>query len=166
MASLFDNIFEVPGDAPVNPLFSSNNKFKSAKVAGSLKPAVKTDGDTQHTADRAAPAKVKKTGKKRKAAELTAPQHFTETGHKHTKVVASTHIKHKPSAPEIQSKQDIPAPALEAHLTKRKRQDVKPSKVVQASLAAVNNTFDDPEEESDDDSAVVLETATQVQTAP
>lgn len=165
MASLFDEIFNLPGDAFVNPLFSSNNKFKSAKVAeslASLKPAVKADGEDQDAVDIPAPVKVKKTSNKRKVAEPTAPQHSTETGHKRSKVASSSHTKHKPSAPGIQSKQDTPAPAQEAHLRKRKRQDVKPSQAAQPSLAAVNSTVDDHEEVSEDASAAAHETATQV----
>ena len=168
MASFFDEIFPLSGVAPVNPLFSSNNKFKSAKVAESLvrvKPAIKGDGCNQCTADIPAPVKDESTGKKRKAAEPAATQQATKTGHKQSKVAASTHITQKHSASESQSKQDTPAPAQQPQLGKRKRQDVKPIDMVQASLAVLSNTAGDVEEVSDDASAAIHETATQVHTA-
>ena len=164
MASVFDEIFSLSGDAPVNPLFSSNNKFKSAKAAeilASVQPAVKGDVCVQRTADIPAPVKDKKTGRKRKAAEPAAPQQATESSHKHTKVVAPSHTKHKLSASKNQAKQDAPD---HAQLGKRKRQGVRSSDMVQPSHAVQSNT-DDVNEVSDDASAAVYEAATQVHTA-
>ena len=159
MASFFDEIFQLSGDAPVNPLFTRNNKYKSAKVALSL---ASGDGCDQRTADVPAPVKDKKAGKKRKAAELAAQQEATDTGHK---VVASTHIIQKHSASDTQSKLDAPAPAQQPQLGKRKRQDIKSIDKVQTSPAVLNNTVDRVKELPDDASAAVHETATQVHTA-
>lgn len=168
MTSFFDEIFQLSGDAPVNPLFSSNNKFRSAKVAESLtsvKPPVKGDHCGQRTADIPAPVKDKKAGRKRKAAEPAAPQQATETGHKRSKMVASSHTKQNLSTSETQSNQDTPTPPPQPQLGKRKRQNVNPNNVIQPSLAAVTNTIDDVKAMSEDAPAAVHETATQVHIA-
>ena len=162
MASFFDEIFQLSGDAPVNPLFTRNNKYKSAKVALSL---ASGDSYDQRTADVPAPVKEKKAGKKRKAAELAAQQQATETGHNRSKVVASTHITQKHSASDTHSKLDAPAPAQQPQQGKRKRQDTKSIDKVQTSPAVLNNTVDRVKELPDDASAAVHETATQVHTA-
>ena len=168
MASLFDGIFQHSGDALINPLFSSSSKFKTAKVANavtSVAPAAMISAGDQSTADRSASAKVKKTAKKRKAAEPAEPQQATEAGHKRSKVVASSSTKHKSSAQELQAKQEREAPAKEPQLRKRKRQDVKVTAVVKPGLAAVDNAVNDIKEISNDASAAVDETAVQVHNA-
>lgn len=161
MASIFDEIFQPSGDAPVNSLFSSNNKFKSAKFAESLpsvEPSDNGNNDKQRTVDIPAEVKPKKKAKKRSAAEQAAPQQAIEAGHKRKKATASRHIDNN-TASESHIKQDTPAPAKEPRLKKRKRQDAQLNDVAQPSLAAVNNMVDEVKEVSD---AGAHEAATQV----
>lgn len=162
MASIFDGIFQLSGDAPVNSLFSSNNKFKSAKFAESLpsaEPSDKGNNDKQRIGvDIPAPVKPKKKAKKRTAAEQAAPQQVIEAGHKRSKTTASSHTDQN-TASESHTKQDTLAPAEAPQRKKRKRQDAELKDVVQPSLAALNNMIGDVKEVAD---AGVHETATQV----
>lgn len=162
MASIFDGIFQLSGDAPINSLFSSNNKFKTAKSAESLpsvKPSSSGNNDKQRTVDIPAEVKPKKKAKKRLVAEQAAPQQAIEAGHKRKRATASSHIVKNSTASESHIKQDTPAPAEEPRLKKRKRQDAQLPDMAQPRLAAVNNMVDDVKEVSD---AGAHEAATQV----
>lgn len=161
MASIFDGIFQLSRDAPVNSLFSSNNKFKSAKLAERLPSVEPSDKDNNDQRRIPAPSKPKKTAKKRTAAEQAVPQQAIEASHKRSKATASSYTDQN-TVSESHTRQDTPAPAEAPKLKKRKRQDAQPNDVVQPSLAALENVANVVKEASD---AGVHETATQVHIA-
>lgn len=166
MASLFDGIFQVSGKVPVNYLFSSNNKFKSAKAAeavASMDPAAIGNGGDHSTADMPASAKASKKAV-RKAAGPAEPQQASVKGHKRPKAVASSHTKRESDAQELHSNQNTPNPVKEPRLKKRKRLEVKSNGPVEPSPADVDESFRDMSEVTVDASAV-HEAAAQVHIA-
>ena len=161
MTCLFDGIFQLSGDLPVNSLFSSKNKFKSAKVP-SVEPAATGGGGDHTTVDAPAADKVTKTAK-RKAAE-PAEKQASDTGPKRNKEAASS-TKQTSDAQKLQSKHDKPESVKEPRLGKRKRLEAKSIVVVEASPAEANETHDDRLQETADASAI-HEAAVQVHIAP
>lgn len=160
MTSLFDGIFQLSEALPVNPLFSSSNKFKSAKVA-SVGPA-DINGGENTTADAPAAGKATKTAK-RKAAQ-PAEKQASHTKHKRSKTVASSRSKHNPEAQGLPSKHDKAEPTKEPRPGKRKRLEAKSIVAVEASPAAVNEKRTEVLQETVDDSAI-HQAAVQVQIA-
>lgn len=156
MTSLFDGIFQLSDDLPVNSLFSSSNRFKSAKVASVGLAAI----DGEHiTAEPPATGKATKTAK-RKAAE-PAEKQASDTGHK---AAASSRSNQKSEAHELSSKHDKPDSAKEPRPGKRRRLEAKSNVAVEASPAAANETHDENLQEIVDVSAI-HQAAVQVQIA-
>lgn len=134
MSSLFDDIFHRSADVPVNPLFSSNSKFKVANAAGAVgtEQAVKPaePAVSQSTGKKAAKSTSSKKRKAVKALDLPAvSEQPAKQKHKKQKTTAGSgtaHITTHASKKRKAASGDVHNADTEAAVTARSSQKAMP----------------------------------------
>lgn len=139
MASLFDSIFQTSGDEPANSLFSSSNKFKTARTAeGPVAEVTASQSDATTQALTASVSSAKHTGKGNKRKAATAEPHRAEAAHKRPKAVCSDSSSNGNKGSKQKLQKPDTAAAGEPRPKKRKRSEVSASIDCRAIPAAAD----------------------------